>query len=340
VERQTVGPAIWAIAETDNDSIRETSYEVLNEGRRLADCLCGQLWCVLIGDQLEKLVQDIGERGVDGVYVVSHPLLAHYNSDGYADALTDLIRGFVPFLVIGSDTPNGHDLMTRVSARLKAGIVTDCLMISVDEEKQLRFTKPVYQDKMHATITCRSSLPYMATVRPGVIARSAPGNCRQVQILRCEPIIQASVLRTRTLETIQGDPCLMDVGEADIVVAGGRGVGGRDGWTLIERVAKVLGASVGGTRIAMDMGCILRDRMIGQTGKNVSPRLYLAAGVSGTSHHIGGIKAGTMIAIDNDRHAPIFKHSDIAILGDLHEILPLLAERLEQRAAHSSRDNA
>lgn len=322
--------AVWVVAERDEEGLRETTFEILEEGRKLADQLEDRLCCVLIGHQVGESIETLGRYGVDTIYVVEHPLLAEYNTDGYTAALTELIRNHKPYLVIMSATPNGQDLAPRLAARLKIGLVTDCVMLKLSGRGEVLFIKPTHQDKVYATITCPSTTPHLATIRPGAIGIAPPNYCRQPEVISWEPCIHSGMLRTRTLDLIKGDPKLIDVGEAEFIVSGGRGVDGMQGWQLIEGLAEILGASVGGTRMAMDMGYIPQERMIGQTGKAVGPKLYLAAGISGASHHVGGIDAECMIAINTDRNAPIFSRCDLGIIGDLHEVLPALTRKLRQ----------
>lgn len=330
LEDEVTAQSVWVVAERDEEGLREVTIEILEEGRKLADQLEGKLCCVLIGYRLGEFVQILGRHGVDTVYLAEHPLLAQYNTDGYATVLTDLIQAHTPFLVIMSATPNGQDLAPRVAARLKVGLVTDCVMLDLSERGEIQFIKPTHQDKVYTTMTCPSTIPQMATIRPGVIGVGSPNVFYEPEVFRWEPRIEPDMLRAKTVDRVKGDPKQVDLRDAEVIVAGGRGVGGIQEWHRIEEVAELLNAAVGGTRVAMDMGCITRDRMIGQTGKSVSPKLYLAAGISGVSHHAGGIDAEFMIAINTDRNASIFKHCDLSIVGDLHEVLPLLARRLEQ----------
>lgn len=328
--------ATWVVAERDEEGLRDTTFEILGEGRELADQLEDILCCVLIGHQVAGLAETLGRYGVDTIYVVEHPLLAEYSTDGYTAALAELVRNYEPYLVVMSATPNGQDLAPRLAARLKIGLVTDCIMLKLNERDEVRCIKPTHQDKVYATITCPSASTHLATIRPGVVGIGPANYSGQPEIIRWEPRIHSGMLRTRTLELIKGDPKLIDVSEAELIVAGGRGVNGMQGWQLLEELAEILGASAGGTRMAMDMGYIPQERMVGQTGKAVSPKLYLAAGISGASHHVGGIDAECMIAINTDRNAPIFKRCDLGIIGDLHELLPALTRKLRQMKVDNS----
>jgi electron transfer flavoprotein alpha subunit len=321
---------VWVLAEQDEKGLREATLEVLGEGRKLADQLKDRLCCVLLGEQVSPLVPELGRHRVDTVYLAEDPILAQYTTDGYAAVLTDLVQRHDPFLILMAATPNGQDLAPRLATRLGVGFVPGCVLVSLDADGVLEFVKPTHQGKVYTTITCQSKGPHIATIRPGVIGPVPPGPFHGPRVIRYEPHIHQGMLRTRVLRVVKGDPKLIDLEEADLVVAGGRGVESAEHWHLIEDLAEALGAAVGGTRMAMDMGRIPRDRMIGQTGKSVRPKLYVAAGVSGVSHHLGGVDAEQMIAVNTDSNAQIMKCCELGIVGDLREILPLLSRRLEQ----------
>jgi len=329
---------VWVVAETHEMGLREEALEVLGEGRKLADQLGECLCCVLLGSDVASSRNPLSRRGVDTVYCVEDPLLATYTTDAYASALTELIRRYQPFVVLMAATPNGHDLAPRVAARLGVGLVTGCVMVDWSSTGQIECVKPIYQGRVYSTVICPDAVPKMATIYPGVIGVAPPGPFREPAVVTFRPNLCEQLLRTSVREVLKGDPRLVDLREAELIVAGGRGAGTVDGWRLLEDLAGALGAAVGGTRVAVDMGCIPRDRMIGQTGKSVRPRLYVGAGVSGISHHSGGVDAQLTIAINTDPNAPIMRSADLGVLGDLHEIIPVLVRRITQIRAERERE--
>ena len=322
--------AVWVVAELDEDGIRESTLEVLAEGRELADRLQDTLGCVLIGSEVGRFVKVLGRYGADVVYLSEDPALSDYTTDGYVGALTGLVMEYHPFLVMLSATPSGQDLAPRVAARLKTGLVTDCVAVKVDAEADLEFIKPTHQGRIYSTIACIEAEPRIVTLRPGVFGSSPPGPDKETQVITFRPRIEGSTLRTKVRGLVKGDPKLIPLEEANIIVAGGRGVTDGHQWHEVEQVAEALRGAVGGTRVALDMGIIARDRMIGQTGKSVRPTLYLAAGISGASHHIGGVDAEHLVAINTDRNAPIMKRSELGIVANAKEVLPLLLRSLRQ----------
>lgn len=333
--------AVWVIGEQAEGVLRECTLEVLGEGRRLADQLDERLEVILIGDHMTGLVDGLAGHRVDRVYLVEHRLLASYNLDGYVAALEELIADQAPFLVLINDTPNGGDFAPRLAARLRTSLVTGCVIIKLDQQREVKFIKPTHQGKIYSTITCsitaekEKQIPYLATIRPGAIGVDPPGDFKPPEVIRWKPQIKTELVHTRTVQYIKGDPKQIDLREADLIVAGGRGVDDSQGWRMIEELGEILGASVGGTRMATDMGLISSDRMIGQTGKNVKPKLYFAAGISGEYYHLRGIDSELIIAINKDRNAPIFIQSKLGIVADLREILPDLCRKLSQEDAGS-----
>jgi electron transfer flavoprotein alpha subunit len=311
--------------------LKPCTLEILTAGREIAKSLHSSLGAVVLGQDLEEdIILALSEHGVEDIYLVEHTLLENYNTDGYVAALAGLIQSFQPFLVLLSATPDGQGLGPRLAARLNANIVTNCVSVKVNRQNELQFIKPTHQEKVYSTISCVSQTMTIATILLGVIDSDTPKQSSDPKVTRWEPRIPPEAIRAMHIQTIPGEPSQIDISEAEKLVVGGKGVGNSGNWQLIEELAECLGASVGATRIATDMGLCAKQRMIGQTGKRVNPLLYLAVGVSGSIYHLKGIEAKHMIAINSDANALIFDHCQLGIIGDLQEILPILVEKLCQ----------
>ncbi|TAK36406.1 MAG: electron transfer flavoprotein subunit alpha/FixB family protein [Chloroflexota bacterium] len=322
---------VWVVAEHLEGDLREITLEMLGEGRKLARKLGEPLCAVLIGHEAEGLTEPLAQYGADKVYLVQNPLLAQYTTDAYASALTDLLQKHTPSILMLAATPNGKDLAPRVAARLKVGLASDCIILKVDDQGILNMVRPTHGGKVYTSVACSAARPQIATIRPGVIGVDKPNKTRRAEVVPVEVTIAPESIRTRVVGFIKADPKAVDVTESDIVVSGGRGAGGTKGWHVIEELADALGGSVAGSRVAADLGCVSRERMVGVTGKNVAPRLYVAAGISGATQHTAGINdAKLILAINADRGASIFKLADMGVVADLHELLPALTKRLRE----------
>lgn len=320
---------IWVVAEYKDGELQDVTLEMLGEARKLADKVGTPVCAVLMGDGVAELVDPLAHYGADNVLVLDHPLLALYTTDAYTTALADLIQERGPTLVLLGATANGKDLAPRVAARLRVGLATNCMTIKSDANGALQMTRLNYGAQFQQTIACSSARTQLATVQPGVIGVGRTDTTRRAETTGVEVKLDPNKIRTKALGYLKPDPEKIDLSEADIIVSGGRGAGGPAGWHAIEDLAASLGACVGGSRVAMDLGLIPWKRMIGISGKSVAPKLYVAAGISGASHHTGGIRgAKLIIAINNDPAAPIFQSADLRVVGDLREVLPATAKRL------------
>jgi electron transfer flavoprotein alpha subunit len=228
-------------------------------------------------------------------------------------------------------TSVGEELAARVAVRIKTGVVTECTLLEMTKEGLLAMTRPSYGGKVNITMICPSARPQMATVQPGAMRIDEPDQSRKVEVVKVSVKVKPRELRSRIVGFMKGDPRTMDLSEAEIIVAGGQGVGSVDKFSVIEELADLLGACVGGTRSVVDAGWIPFERQIGQTGKTVAPRCYIACGISGAIQHVMGMKESkTIIAINIDRNAPIFKLADIGIVEDLHKVIPALIKELQE----------
>lgn len=338
---------IWVIAEHDENGLRQCTHEILTEAYRLADELCGRCCLVLIGHNLHELADSLTAYDIDICYLVEHPLLKQYRTESVISALTQLIKEFShpsPLLILVSATPNGQDFAPRLAMRLEFDMISNCVMVKTEPDNDVGmdkeipqkphfyFIKPTHQDKIYTTLTCLADSPILATLRPGAISVDLQNNKKNVkpQFIKFIPQLNNDSECVQILQEIPGDAKTIDLREAEMIIAGGRGVENISGWQLIEQFADILGASIGGSRMIMDMGFIGRERVIGQTGKNVHPKLYVAAGISGSDFHLRAVETEHLIAINKDRAAPIFKICKLGILGNLHEILPLTIQKLKK----------
>jgi electron transfer flavoprotein alpha subunit len=322
------GRSIWVVAEQDELGLRDCTLEAVGEARSLADEFHVLLELVLLGAEVSSIVKAAARHDVDVIHRVEHPLLARYTTDMYVNALTELLREATPILVLLSATPIGKDLAPRLAAHLRWGLVPGCTWIMAGPDGDLRLIRPSHQNMIHEVYSCPPQAPIVATLMPGAIGVDQPNEPRIPEIRHHHPELSQDQLRTKILDYTRGDPRTLPLSEAEIIVAGGRGVGSREGWQVIDDVADALGAVVGGTRAALDLGYIPPHHMIGLAGEYIRPHLYIAAGISGAIHHVSGVRAENTVAVNIDPHAPLMRQSTLAIVGDLHTILPLLAERI------------
>jgi electron transfer flavoprotein alpha subunit len=281
-----------------------------------------------LGSQTESLAQAAAARDVDRIYRVEEPRLADYDSQIYTAALVDLYRQQPAGLILFSATANGMDLAPRLAAVLGLAYYADCIQVKAAPQGGLRYTHPTHQEKIYTTYATAQGASAVASLRPGVIGVDKPRSVRTPQQTVFNPDLSEDRGQVKLVQRIPGDPKLVDLSTADKIVSGGRGVGSAQDWKLIEDLADALGASVGASRVAVDLGYAARSRLVGQTGKSVHPRLYFAAGISGVFHHLGAIDAENLIAINTDRSAPIFKRAGLGVVSDLHTVIPALLRRL------------
>ncbi len=318
----------WVIAEGDARGIRDCTLEALGEARALADGLAGRVHAVLVGADTGALAEQVKKQDVDGIYRLEHPLLASHVTDAWLVALSSFFAQQSPGLVLISATSMGRDLAPRLAVRLKTEVVTDCIWIKPGPTRDIRLIRPSHNGQFQVTFSYPPTGWLVASLRPGVVGIAPPTRSRLPQIITCTPELFEKQLAVKEIEYLPGDPRRIQLIEAERIVAGGRGVKDQAAWQAIEDMADVLSAAVGGSRAAMDLGYIPRSRMIGQTGTAVKPRLYLAAGISGVTHHMAGVEAEHLIAVNIDRNASIFRRATLGIVGDLYQILPKLANKI------------
>ncbi|MBM6927494.1 electron transfer flavoprotein subunit alpha/FixB family protein, partial [Pseudoflavonifractor phocaeensis] len=309
--------------------------ELLTPGRDLADKQGGRLVGIVIGSGVDAAVSAASAQGANQVIVIDGPEYKEYTTDAYAAAMYYLVEKYGPTTLLIGATPDGRDMGPRLSCRLKTGLTADCTGLDIDVESgNVAWTRPAFGGNLMATILCPDHRPQIGTVRPGVFKKSAPVAPR-AEIIREEFHVAPEQIRTELLEVIKeaaGE--LVDLEGADIIVSGGRGVGGPEGFAPVKALAEVLGATVGASRAAVDSGWISHAHQVGQTGKTVAPKLYIACGISGAIQHLAGMSGSDcIVAINKDPDAPIFDVADYGIVGNLFEVLPALTEEIKKLKA-------
>lgn len=330
---------VWVNIELERGRVHPVSWELLGEGRKLADHLGVPLSGIVLGpDEPETTaaVTDAIRYGADTVHVARHPVLSHYRTEPYTKVLTGLVQSRRPEILLLGATTLGRDLAGAVATTLRTGLTADCTELRIDDEtRSLAATRPTFGGTLLCTIQTLEYRPQMATVRPRVMAMPQPDDTRSGGIVEERVELDEADVITKILSYIpDSDTDKAQLAYADIVVAGGRGMGKPENFRLIRELAEVLGGDYGGSRPVAQAGWIAADRQIGQTGNTIRPRLYIAAGISGAIQHRVGVEgADVIIAINSDANAPIMDFATYAIVGDALQILPALTEALRERKA-------
>ena len=321
---------VWVVAEQRGGEIHGVSFELLGRGRELADTRGAPLAAVLLGSNLGDAGRDLIAHGADTVYVVDDPELLHYRDEPYANVVAALIEKYKPEIVITGATSIGRSLIPRVAIQARTGLTADCTALAIDDEDGLLLqTRPAFGGNIMATIVCPNHRPQMATVRHKVMTALDPDPGRKGEIVLED--LPAELFRTGTefVEFVKDLTSTVNIAEADIIVSGGRGLGGPENFEMLNDLARVLGGAVGASRAAIDAGWIPYSHQVGQTGKTVQPKLYFACGISGAVQHLAGMQSSKIIvAINKDANAPIFKVATFGIVGDVFEVVPALTKRL------------
>lgn len=328
---------LWVFVETnENGTAKSIGLELLGPGRRLATIQGGELIGVVIGSKTEEAVKSAAAYGADKIIVVDGPEFEHYTTDAYVDAFFALVEKYGPTTILIGATNTGRDMGPRLACRLKTGLTADCTSLDIDEESgNVAWTRPAFGGNLMATILCPNNRPQIGTVRPGVFKKGEPNTSRTAEVIKEDIHVSADRIRTTLLEVIQEEGGeLVDLENADIIVSGGRGVGGPEGFAPVRALAAALGATVGSSRAAVDAGWIPHAHQVGQTGKTVGPKLYIACGISGAIQHLAGMSGSDVIvAINKDPDAPIFGVADFGVVGNLHEVLPVLTAEVKKARA-------
>lgn len=323
---------VWVYGEFRRGTLAPVSLELLGIGRKLADTRNVPLSAVLIGSGTGDAAEQLIGHGADTVYRIEDPALAYFTDEAYGAIMTALIRQHKPEIVLAGATAIGRSFIPGVATTLGAGLTADCTQLAIREEDgALLQTRPAFGGNIMATIVCPNSRPQMSTVRPKVMAALAFDGERQGKIVEVKPRPEQLATRVRVIESVVSEQDNVNIQEADILVAGGRGLDSAKGFTLMRELAASLGGAVAATRAAVDAGWIGYPHQVGQTGKTVAPKLYIACGISGAVQHVAGMQsAETIVAINRDKDAPIFDVADFGLVGDLFEIVPKLLTQIEE----------
>ena len=321
---------IWVFAEQRDGELKGVAYELLAKGRELADALKTDLSAVCFGHGIDG-VNRLVAHGADKVYLVDSPDLANNQEDLYTRQLIELIQQYKPEVVLAGATSLGRAFIPRVAAILKTGLTADCTGLDIDTEKRLLLqTRPTFGGNIMATIICQAKRPQMSTVRPRVFKKNAPDENRKGQIIKLDFNREGITSRTKLLNFVEDLTETVKIEDADIIISGGRGLGKAENFEIIRELASAMGAAVGASRAVVDEGWIPYSHQVGQTGKTVCPKLYIACGISGAVQHLAGMQTSDVIvAINDDPNAPIFEVANYGIVGDLFKVVPMLTEKLK-----------
>ncbi len=324
---------VWIFAEQKHGQPLAVTYELIGEGRKIADQLGEELWIVLFGQNLSEAAKILAHCPVDTVLTVDNELLADYHDERYGYALTRLIQKYQPAILLMGGTTNGRSLAPRIAVRLGTGLTADCTGLEVDMERRcLLQTRPAMGGNIMATIVCQYQRPQMATVRPKVFPKVEPGAGMIGKVVKETLDLNTLPVRVKLVEKVEEMLDTIPIDEADIVVSGGRGIGSKENYQLVEELAHLLGGAAGASRAVVDEGWAPYARQVGQTGRTVSPKIYIACGISGAVQHLIGMRsADLIIAINKNPDAPIFQIADYGVVGDVKEILTELIKGLKKR---------
>jgi len=322
---------VWVFIEQRSGTIKSVSFELLSEGRKLADKLGTKLSAVSLGHNIEGTDQ-LASFGADKVYYVNDPALSDPQEDYYTETLVDLIKTYKPEILLAGATSMGRSFIPRVASRIYTGLTADCTGLDIDPETKLLLqTRPTFGGNVMATIICQAKRPQMATVRPDEYKKTELNGRPPAEVIKVDFNKSAVTSRTILLEFVEDISEKVKLDDAEIIVSGGRGLGKPENFHIVKELADVLDAAMGSSRPPVDEGWIPYSHQVGQTGKTVCPKLYIACGISGAVQHLAGMQtADCIVAINEDPNAPIFDVATYGIVGDLFEVVPLLTEKLKR----------
>ncbi|KEI05583.1 electron transfer flavoprotein subunit alpha/FixB family protein [Clostridium botulinum] len=324
---------VWVFAEQRDGELQKVALELLGKGREIANKLGVELTAVLLGNKIENVANELLAHGADKVLYAEDERLAHYTTGAYTKVICDLVNAKKPEILFIGASFIGRDLGPRVAARLKTGLTADCTALDTEEGTgHLLMTRPAFGGNLMATIMCTENRPQMSTVRPGVFDKLEADESR-VDASKVEKVqveLSAEDLKVSVKEVVKIAKEVADIGEAEVIVAGGRGVGSKENFAKLEELAELLGGTIAGSRAAIDNGWIDHALQVGQTGKTVRPKLYIACGISGAIQHLAGMQdSDYIIAINKDEDASIMKVADLGLVGDLNKIIPELIAQIK-----------
>ena len=333
---------VFIYAQQVDNELSSIAFELIGKAKELAKDLGTDVTAVLLGSNVKGLTDELGEYGADKVIVVDNPELETYRTEPYAQALAAVINEYKPEIMLVGATAIGRDLGPTVSARVATGLTADCTVLEIgdfpinpvgnQEQKhnQLLMTRPAFGGNTIATIACPDNRPQMATVRPGVMQKIAPIKGAKAEVIEFNPGFTPNNRYVEIMDIVKEVKNTANIMDAKILVSGGRGVGSKENFKLLEDLAEVLGGTVSCSRAVVENGWLPVDLQVGQTGKTVRPQIYFAIGISGAIQHVAGMEESDLIiAINKDEDAPIFSVADYGIVGDLNKIVPALTEALK-----------
>ena len=338
---------VFIYAQQVDNKLSNIAFELLGKAKDLAaDLDEKKVTAVLIGSNVGSLVDELAAYGADRVIVVDDPELKDYRTEPYTHALASVINEYKPEIMLVGATAIGRDLGPRTSARVKTGLTADCTLLEIGDfpltpvpgqeqkHKQLLMTRPAFGGNTIATIACPDNRPQMATVRPGVMQKIAPIQGAKAEVINYNPSFTPNNCYVEILDIVKEVSNIADIADAKILVSGGRGVGSKENFKLLEDLAEALGGTVSCSRAVVDSGWMPKEMQVGQTGKTVRPKVYFAIGISGAIQHVAGMEESDFIvAINKDENAPIFDVADYGIVGDLNKIVPLLTDKIKAEKA-------
>ena len=321
---------VWVFAEQRNGALMSVSVELLGEGKKLANDIGCKLCAIVCGEDTGSLVSELFEYGADVVYCANAPELRTYNTDAYTNVIYKAILKYKPEVVLMGATHIGRDLGPCIAVRCETGLTADCTKLDVDPgDKKLMQTRPAFGGNLMATILCPNHRPQMSTVRPGVMQKPERVAGRSGELVELDVSFNEGDIRMQVLEVVKAMKEMVSLTDAEIIVSGGAGLGGPDGFKVIKQLADALGGVVGSSRAAVDAGWIDHSHQVGQTGTTVKPKLYIACGISGAIQHLAGMQTSDFIvAINKNEGAPIFEVADYGIVGDLYKVIPAILDAL------------
>jgi len=320
---------IWVFAEQRYGKIKTVALELIGQAKKLAEDLKVNVTAIILGDKIETLSKDLIAYGADEVLVVDAPWLNHFNDHVYGEVMINLIKQYKPEIVLIGATSNGRSLAPHISSTLRTGLTADCTVLDIDKKERLLLqTRPAFGGNLMATIVCPNHRPQMSTVRPKVFKPLEPDYNREgkINVLPVMSPIEGFVKKIKDIDNQD----TISLSDADIIISVGKGIGSAKNIQLAKDLADALGGTIGASRPVVDLGWLPYSQQVGQTGKTVAPKIYIACGISGAIQHIAGLAdIETIVAINNDSDAPIFKVAHYGIVGDCKEILPLITEQIK-----------
>ena len=326
---------VMVFVEVFGGRAKNVGLEILGPGRKIAEAAGEKVIALLVGNDTGDAIKAAISYGADQIISVEGADYEDYSAEGYAYALAQVIEKYKPAVFMLGATSNGRELAPRLAARFLTGASADCTGIEVGDNGAVQWTRPVYAGRMLSVYECPEARPQIGTVRPGIFKRGEPDLAREAEIIKEEIALPAGVVRTSIIEKItEAAEGAVKLEDAEIIVSGGRGLGKPENFSLVKDLADVLGGVVGASRAAVDAGWIPHVHQVGQTGKTVGPKLYIACGISGAIQHLAGMSGSdTIIAINRDPDAPIFEISDYGIVGDIKEVLPAFTAAVKKLKA-------